>query len=154
MSSGVMIILSPDLTRAWIRAGKLKPITFPLTSKFPGRTIGITLGFPNKLNRSTDTYHRKAKGIIQIFLCSIYRPHQIDKQKEFFDELGQFITNRPKNLEILMGADINCNVGVTSKKFSDTLGPHGIDNRNIKGRELLYSCKNNNLNIISSYFKH
>ena len=53
-----------------------------------------------------------------------------------------------------MGADINCNVGVTSKLFSDTLEPHGIDNRNIKGRELLYLNKTNNLNILLSYFKH
>ena len=53
-----------------------------------------------------------------------------------------------------MGADINCNVGVTSKQFSDTLGPHGIDNRNIKGRELLYLYKTNNLNFLSSYFNH
>ena len=48
-----------------------------------------------------------------------------------------------------MGADINCNVGVTSKRFSDTLGPHGIDNRIIIGRELIYLYKNNNLKIIS-----
>ena len=53
-----------------------------------------------------------------------------------------------------MGADINCNVGVTSKRFSDTLGPHGIDNRNIKGIELLYLYKTNNLKILLSYFKH
>ena len=53
-----------------------------------------------------------------------------------------------------MGADINCNVGVTSKRFSDTLGPHGIDNRNIKGRELLYLYKTNKLKILLSYFKH
>ena len=44
-----------------------------------------------------------------------------------------------------MGADINCNYGVMSKKFSDKLRPHGVDNRNIKGRELLYLYKANNL---------
>ena len=53
-----------------------------------------------------------------------------------------------------MGADINFNVGAMSKRFSDTLVPHGIDNRNIKGRELLYLYKTNNLKIILSYFKH
>ena len=44
-----------------------------------------------------------------------------------------------------MGAGINCNVGITSKRFSNTLGPQGINNRNIKGRELLYLYKTNNL---------
>ena len=53
-----------------------------------------------------------------------------------------------------MGADVNCNVGVTSKRFSDTLGPHGIDNRNIKVIELIYLYKTNNLKILLSYFKH
>ena len=53
-----------------------------------------------------------------------------------------------------MGADINCNVGVVSKRFGDTLGPYGIDNRNIKGRELLYLYKTNNLKIILSYFNN
>ena len=93
ISAGMMIILSPYLTRAWTRAGKLKPITSPPTSEFPGRTIRITLRFTNKSNRLTDTYHRKAKGNIKIFLCSIYHPHEINEQKEFLDELDQFITN-------------------------------------------------------------
>ena len=53
-----------------------------------------------------------------------------------------------------MGADINCNVGVMSKRFSDTVVPHGKDNRNIKGRGLLYLYKTNNLNILLSFFKH
>ena len=53
-----------------------------------------------------------------------------------------------------MVADINCNVGITSKRFSNTLGPQGINNRNIKGRELLYLYKTNNLKNLLSYFKH
>ena len=131
ISAGVMIILIPDLTRACTWAEKIKPITSPPTSNFPGQTIGITLRFPKKSNRSTYTYHRKEKGKIKIFLCSIYHPHEIDKYKELINELHQLITNRPSNLEILMGSYINWNVGVTSKRFSDTLGPHGIDNINI-----------------------
>ena len=40
------------------------------------------------------------------------------------------------------------------KKISDTLGLHGIDNINIKRRELIYLYKTNNLKILLSYFKH
>ena len=86
---------------------EIKQITSPPTSKLPGWTIVITLRFPNKSNYSTDTYYRNAKGIIKIFLCSIYHPHEIEKQKEFLDEIDQFITNRPTNSEIFMVADIN-----------------------------------------------
>ena len=53
-----------------------------------------------------------------------------------------------------MGADINCNVGITSKRFSNTLRPQGINNKNIKGRELLYLYKTNNQKFILSYFNH
>ena len=53
-----------------------------------------------------------------------------------------------------MGADTNCNVCITSKRVGDTLGPHGIDNRDIKGKELLYFYKTNNLKVLLSYFKH
>ena len=78
ISAGVMIIINPDLTRAWTRARKLKPITSHPTSKFPGRTIGITPSFPNKPNISTDTYHRKEKESIKIFFCSVYHSHEIN----------------------------------------------------------------------------
>ena len=78
ISAGVMIIINPDLTRAWTRARKLKPITSHPTSKFPGQTIGITPSFPNNPNRSTDTYQRKEKESIKIFFCSVYHPHEIN----------------------------------------------------------------------------
>ena len=121
-----MIILCPELARARRRTGKLEPITSHINTKFPGRMIGLTLCFPNKSNCSADNYHRKAKGVIKLFLCLIYHPHDKEEKKYFFDELDQFITNRPMNSEILMGADINCNIGITSKTFSNTLGPQGI----------------------------
>ena len=149
----VMIILNPALTQAWARAGKLKTITSPPPSKFPGKMIGLTLSSP-KLNLPTGTYHWRAKDLIKIFLCSIYHPYDFDEQKEFYYELEQFITNRPRNAEILMGAHINCNVGITSNRFSNTLGPHGIGNRNNKGWELIYLYKTNNLKLLLSYFKH
>ena len=53
-----------------------------------------------------------------------------------------------------MGADINFYVGIRTRSFSDTLGPHGIDNRNLKGKELLYLYKTNNLKLLLSFFKH
>ena len=47
-----------------------------------------------------------------------------------------------------MGADVNCNVGKRPKRFKDILGPHGLDNRDLKGRELLYLYKSNNFKIL------
>ena len=143
-----MIILGPDLTQAWTRAGKLEPITYSPTSWFPGRMIGVTLSFPNFSNRPSDTYHWRAKGQIKLFLCSVYHPCDAEAQKEFYDDLDNFIARRPRNSEMLMGADVNCNVGTRSPRFCDILGPHGLNNRNTKGRKLLYLYKTNNLKVL------
>ena len=35
-SARVMIILCPELARAWARSGKVEPITSPINSKIPG----------------------------------------------------------------------------------------------------------------------
>ena len=132
-SAGVMIILGPDLTQAWKRAGKLEPITSSPTSRFTGRMIGVTLSFPNFSNRPRDTYHRRAKGSIKLFLWSVYHPCDTEEQKEFYDDLDNFIARRPRKSELLMGADVNWNVGTRSPRFYDILGPHGLNNLNIKG---------------------
>ena len=110
-SAGVMIILGPDLTHAWTRAGKLEPITSSPISRFPGRMIGFTLSLPKFSNRPGDMYHRRAKGSIKLFLCSVYHPCDPEEQKEFYDDLDNFIARQPRNSELLMGADVNCNVG-------------------------------------------
>ena len=47
----------------------------------------------------------------------------------------------PANNELIMGADVNANIvkldGLHSWDFKLTLGPHGLSNRNAKGKELL-----------------
>lgn len=68
-SAGVMIILGPDLTRAWARSGKLEPLHSKRHSKYPGRLIGVTLSFENHSNRKTDTHSKRAKGNIKILFA-------------------------------------------------------------------------------------
>ena len=153
-SAGVMIILGPDLNQAWARSGKLEPIQSKPNSEYPGRLIGTTLSFPNHLNRKSDTLPKKAKGNIKLFLWSSYHPYEHAEQIEFYDELDRFFTNRPQNLELLLGADVNCNVGIWSKMLQDVIGPNGLSNRNLKGKDLLYLLKYNQFKILLSYYKH
>ena len=115
--------------------------------------LGVTLSFPNLSNKRKDTYTWRAKGSIKLFLYSVYHPYEADEQKEFYDELDTFISNRPCKSEVLMGADVNCNVGIRTRSFGDVLGPHGINNRNLKGKELLYLYKTNNLKLLLSFFQ-
>ena len=147
-SAGVMIVLCPDRTRSWVRAGKLPPIHSSSTSKFPGRIIRVTLSFTNQSNRHTDTFHRNGRGSIKVFLCSVYHPYKKNEQIEFYDELDSFITSRHRNVEVLLGSDVNCNAGIRTPMFKDTLGPNGISNRNLKGKDLLYLLMSNNLKIL------
>ena len=89
-SSGVTIILGPALLRAWNMAGKPPPITSATNSDFPGRMIGVTLCFLNLSNKKAETFHKRERGMIKIFLASIYHPVEHDDQKRFNKELASF----------------------------------------------------------------
>ena len=114
----------------------------------------MTLSFKNRSNRRTDTYSKKAKGNIKVFLCSAYHPYDHVEQIEFYDELDSFLSNRPRNSELLLGADVNCNVGVRSTMFKDVVGPNGLGNRNLKGKDFLFLLKSNQLKILLTFFTH
>ena len=73
-SSVVAIILGPELLRAWTKAGKPFPITYATVSDFHLWMIGVTFLFPNWSNKKSEIYHRKVKGMIKLFLSSIYHP--------------------------------------------------------------------------------
>ena len=95
-SAGVMIILCPQIAQSWTQAGKLEPITSSVDSKFPGRIIGLTLCFPNKSNRLTDTYHRRAKGVIKLFYIQFIIRMMLTNKKSF-------MTNSINSLRIDQG---------------------------------------------------
>ena len=122
-----MIILGTNLTRAWARAGKLTPLQSSPSSKFLGRIIGVTLSFLNISNLPKDRYHHKAKGYIKLFLCSIYHQHDHAEQTGCYDEPESFISSRPRKSELLIGGDVNCNLGVRTPMFRDVIGKHGIE---------------------------
>ena len=112
--SGVTIILSPALIRAWNMAGKPPPITSEINNEFPGRMIGVTLCFPNRPNKLSDRYHKRGRGMIKIFLAFIYHPVENDYQEWFNKELAKFYNAIPRNAKILSGQDFNSNIGVLS----------------------------------------
>ena len=73
---------------------------------------------------------------------------------ELYDELDSFLTNRPRNSEIILGSDVNCNFEIRSTMFQDLIGPNGLINRNLKGNDLLYILKSNQFKILLSYYMH
>ena len=74
---------------------KPPPITSPSNSNFPVRMIGVPLCLSNRSNKQSDTYHKRGKGRIKIFLASIY--HRVDHgdQNQSNEELASFYNTIP-----------------------------------------------------------
>ena len=70
-------------------------ITSASKSDFPGWMINITLCFSNRSKKQSDTYHKRGKGRIKIFLASIY--HRVDHgdQNQSNEELASFYNTIP-----------------------------------------------------------
>ena len=118
--------------------GKPTPTTSASNSDFLGRMIGVTLCLSNRYNKKADTYHKRGRGSIKIFLIFIYHPVEHDDQKRFNKELESFYNAIPWNAKLLDVQDVNSNIGIRSKMFRDVIRPNGIDNRNAKGKDLLF----------------
>ena len=78
------------------------------------------------------------RGNINILLSSIYHPVEHNDQNCFNKELASFYNAIPRDTKLLSGQDVNSNVGIQYKMFRDVLGQQGLDNRNVKGKDLLF----------------
>ena len=56
---------------------------------------------------------------------------------DFTDTLSLIMTSVPKSAEFIGGHNVNANLGICTKIYRKTLGPWGIDNRNMNRRILL-----------------
>ena len=110
------------------------------------------MSFPNI--RSHDGKSQRIPVQIHMFLASIYHPMEPEEEVLFNSELSSFYDRILRNAEIVSGQDVNANVGVRSKLYGEVLAPHGINNRDNKGRNLLNLLKFKNLRILNSYFIH
>ena len=59
----------------------------------------------------------------------------------------------PKTAKIIGGHDVNYSLGTRSNMYRKTIGPWGIDNRNMKRRRLLRFFSHNQLKIANRFFK-
>ena len=82
-SISVALILGPEILWAWDVADKSPPITSAYNYDFPVRMIGVTLCFSNRSNKKADTYYKRGKCRINIFLALIYHLVDHDDQKRF-----------------------------------------------------------------------
>ena len=109
--------------------------------------IGVIRCLPNQPNKTSDRYQKRGRGNINIFLASIY-PVEHDDQKRFNEELASFSNTNPRNAKLPADQDVNSNIGVRSKMLCDVIGPNGLDNRNSKGKDLLFLLKSINFRAL------
>ena len=77
-----------------------------------------------------------------------------EDQKRFNEELASFYNAIPRNTKLLVGQDVNSNIGVRSKMFPNVIGSNGIHNRNAKGKDLLFLLKIIKFRVLLTYFRH
>ena len=148
--AGVCIILNPFLAGAHQQAQDTT-ITIPSDHEFEGHFLGLPLTF-----RDHDNSGKKLKTTTTLFLCSVYHPYQSDKHAKFNDLLSTLLAQAPARSQLILGQDINCNVGICDDRQSDlrcTIGPFGLDNRNKKGLDLIQTMLQWDLKIANTYFK-
>ena len=93
----------------------------------------VKLKFPN-----IDKKGRTINGNLKLALVSVYHPCHDPQHEAFSEVLDSLLTKASEDgYSIVMGADINAQVGIRDKEeYRQVLGPHGIDRRNTRGKVL------------------
>ena len=118
-----------------------------------GRVISIPLKFDKFDNRG-----KKLKGSLNLLISSLYHPVDTKEHNNLSDILVSFFKKHRKKQELIIGHDINANVGTRDPQatydYNNVLGPHGIDNRNPKGTSLLMTLSIIDVRITNIFFTH
>jgi hypothetical protein len=92
---------------------------------------------------------------LNITLYSIYHPVDNIEFEDFNTILSSILTQSPPNTNIILGHNINSNVGTSSnngRHFKETIGTSGIENRNKKGISLINLLASLSMKITNSFF--
>ena len=106
-------------------------------------------------------FTQKGNKHLTITLASVYHPctktGSEDIYARFLDTLDTLLSKLPSDNKIVMGADVNANIGkldkLQSSEFQSTLGPHGFSKRNSKGEGLLTVYCAHRLHVMNTFFE-
>ena len=104
---------------------------------------------------------KKGDKHLVLTLASVYHPctktGSEDIYARFLDTLDTLISKLPPNNKIIMGTDINANIGrldeLQTSKFHSTLGPYGFSKCNSKGKGLLTVYLAHRLRVMNTFFE-
>jgi hypothetical protein len=106
----------------------------PPDDEFVGCFIGLTVKLECRNKQGQKVKGRKKQGTwIVLSLISTYHPcHTESEHSRFLDTLDVLLNKLPPS-KIVMGADINTNIGHSSSRddiYAPTLGSHGLLKQN------------------------
>jgi exonuclease III len=112
---GVAIILSPRYYKGWKAAGARPPLTTDATSEFAGRFISLNINLKSHDKLGKQVCGKKGDKHLALTLTSVYHPctksGADDTYTRFLDTLDSLLSKLPATNEIIMGADVNANIG-------------------------------------------
>ena len=158
---GVAIVLSPRYYDGWKAAGARPPITTDTTGEFAGRFISLNIKLTSTDRTGKQIRGKKGAKHLALTLASVYHPctktGEDDIYLRFLDTLDELLSRAPAASEIIMGADVNSNIGkldrISSTEFRSVLGPHGLHQRNAKGESLLHVYLGHQLRVMNTFFE-
>ena len=106
-------------------------------------------------------FTQKGNKHLTITLASVHHPctktGSEDIYTRFLDTLDTLLSKLPADNEIVMGTDVNANIGKLNKlqsiEFQSTLGPHGFSKRNSKGEGLLTVYRAHRLHVMNTLYE-
>jgi exonuclease III len=158
---GVAIILSPRYHQGWKAAGARPPLTTDATGEFAGRYISINIILNSYDRMGKHVRGKKGSKHLALTLASVYHPRTKtgadNIYARFLNTLDTLLSKLPIDNDIIMGADVNANIGksdvLQSSKFQSTLGPHGFSKCNQKGEGLLTIYLAHCLRVMNTFFE-
>jgi len=144
---GVAIILSPRYHEGWKAMGARPPITMDAMGEFAGQFVSLNIKLVSNNHAGKTIRGKQGHKQFALTLVSVYQPcTKTGKDKlylRFLETLNNLLGQAPAKLEIVMGADVNSNIGkhdgIHSTELRAVLGPHyGLPRRNMKGKSLLH----------------
>jgi hypothetical protein len=158
---GVAIILSPRYYAGWKDAGARSPMTTDVAGKFAGGYISIIVTLKSYDRMGKQVRGRMGDKHLALTLASVYhsctKTGLEDIHACFLDTLDTLLSKLPARNEIIMGADVNANIGrldeLQSSEFHSTIGPYGFSKSNSKDQGLLTVYLAHCLRVMNTFFE-
>ncbi len=158
---GVAIILSSYYHEGWKATGARPPTTTDAKGEFVGRFISLNIKLASNDHLGKKVQGKQGDMQINLTLVSAYHPCTKTGDDEiylrFLETLDMLLGQAPAKSEIILGADVNSNIGkldgLHSTEFRAALEPHGLPRRNKKGENLLHIFLAHCLRVMNTFFE-